>query len=137
MNSLLEFVSFLVKAMRRVHVVPKGMVDAIYAHLDHDEVIPFLLRQKMTRHLETLPRHLVNIGQDFLFVSRAEIAHVQNIFAHQALDLAFQFSRLGVFAVCISREEIRYKQSVERPRWVSARHTHDDGALSVSRKDVP
>ena len=61
-NRVLEFVTGLVESMRRVHVVPQGVMDAVGPHLDHDKVIPVVLREEMTRELEALPRHLVDVG---------------------------------------------------------------------------
>src|SRR5882762_3797376 len=98
MNRVLKFIPRYVETMSGIHIVPKRMVNTVHAHLNHHEKIPIFLRQQMPRELEALPSHLVNIRQNLLLVAGSKIAHIQNIFADNPLNLMFEFRRMRVLA---------------------------------------
>ncbi len=73
--------------MRRIHIVPQRMVDAVHAHLHDHEEVPVFRSQEMTRELEALAGHFINVSQNLFFVAGSIIAHIQNIFADHLFDL--------------------------------------------------
>ncbi len=112
-------------------------MDPVGAHLDHDEIIPVVLRQEMTRELEPLLRHLVNVGQDLFLVAGAEVAHVENVFPDDLLDLLFESRRVGVLAGGIRREEVGHHRAIERLGRVGARHADDNRAFAALGENFP
>ena len=91
----------------------------------------------MPRELETLPGHLVNIGQNLLLVAGSKITHIQNIFANYPLDLLFEFRRMGVLAGRVWSQEVRHHQAIQWAWRVGSRNAYDNGAFSIAREDIP
>src|SRR5262249_55570309 len=116
--------------VRRVHVIPERMVDAVGAHLYHDEIVPIILREEMPGELKALARHLVNVSQDFFLVAGAEVAHVEDVFSYDVFDLFLEVWRVSLFAGGIGSEKISHHRSVERLRRIGPWHADNDRALA-------
>ncbi len=88
------------------------MVDAVGPHLHHHKIVPVFAGEEMAGEMETFPRHLVNVGQDFFLVAGAEIADIENVFADDLLDLFFQLGRIGVFTCGVRSKEVRHHHAI-------------------------
>ena len=105
-NCVLELVAGLVEAMSWIHIIPKRMVNSVYAHFHHHKIIPIFLCKKMAGELEALSGHLINVSQDLILVAGAKIPHIQNIFPNYTRNFIFEFGRMCVIAARIWSQKV-------------------------------
>ena len=126
-----------VLAVGRIHVLPEAVVDAVRAHLDHCEELPRLGAQEVIGELEAPVGHLVDLAQEVVLVLRAELGAVEEVLAHDVLDLVAQGGWERVLGLRRGRQEARDHDAVERPDGEGARHAQHDAAHAAPSEDVP
>ena len=66
---------------------PEAMVDAVGAHLDHEEQVPGPRLEQILRQSEPLLGHLLDLVEQAVLVVGAEVLDVDEIVADDLLDL--------------------------------------------------
>ncbi len=78
-------------------------MDAVGAHLDHEEEIPRARLEQVLGELEALLGHLLDLGEEAVLVVGAEVLDVDHVVADELLDLVLQLGRVRVACSCACR----------------------------------
>ena len=127
----------LVAVVELVQVLPEAVVHAVEPDLDEREQLPRLRLEQVLGEPEALVGHLVDLPQQVVLVLGAEVRAVEEVLAHDLLDLAGEQRRVREAALARRRQEAADHDAVQRPRRVRARHADHDRRLSVARCHVP
>src|SRR5579885_3190303 len=132
-NAVVQAGIDLVPVVRRVVELPQAVMNAVGSHLHEHEEIPVLLHEPAFDQLEAFFGHGVNLAQQVILVLGAKIRHVDQVIAHDGLDLPHSGSRIGVGFIRIFRgrgEEAADLNAVHRLRGVGLRHANGDDFLA-------
>ena len=89
-------------------------------------------------HLEMLPRHVVDLVAQPVFVVGAEAFDVHRVFAHQPVDLLPDAGWIGVIVgLGVRRHEAADIDAVHVPRRIAGRHAHHHHVLVVRSQHIP
>ena len=137
-DGVLVRVPRLVQAMLRVEKAPEAVVDAIGAHLDHEEEVPRPGLEKVLGDLEALLRHLLDLGQEAILLPRCGSLDVDHVAADETLDLLLDLRRIGVLAsLRVRSEEARNHDAVDAADRIGLRDAEDDYRPPTEGEDVP
>ena len=136
-HRVLELVVGLVQAVLGIEVAPERVVDAVGAHLDHEEEIPRPRLQEMLRNLEPALGHRLDVAQHARLVLGPEVRHVDHVLADEPLDLLLERGRVRVLAARVRREEARDHDPVHRRYRVGLRDAEHDDLFALRAEEIP
>ncbi len=136
-HRVLELVVGLVQPVLRVEVAPERVVDAVGAHLDHEEEVPRPRLEQVLRDLEPALGHRLDVAQHARLVLRPEVRHVDHVLADEPLDLLLERGRIRVLTGRVRGEEARDHDAVHRRHRIGLRDAEYDDRAALPAEEIP
>src|SRR5579862_4700375 len=137
-NQIFVWIAGYVLAVQRVVILPKTVMDTVNADFDELKVIPFHAGHEVADHLEVLPRHVIDLVTQPVFVIGTKAFDIDRVFSYQTVDLLPDAGRISVI---VGRGVGRHKapdiHAVHAPWRKTGRHAHHHYALMLSSQDIP
>ena len=126
-DGLLVRVPGLVEPVLVVEEAPERVVDAVGAHLDHEEEIPGPRLEQVLGHAKAAHGHLLDLLEEALLLLRAKVVHVDHVAADEIVDLALELRGIRVLAgLRVGREKARDHDAVDAAHRIGLRNAEDD-----------
>ena len=137
-HRVLVRIAGLEQPMLGVGEAPEAVVDAVGAHLDHEEEIPGPGLEQVLCEAEPLLGHLLDLVEQAILVVGAEVLDVDEIVADDLLDLVLQLRRVRVPArPRVRGQEAGDERSVDAAGRIGLGHAEHDHVALLRREDVP
>src|ERR1700677_973529 len=124
--------------MQGIVIFPETVVDAVDADFDELEIFPVDRRHQIADYLEVLPRHVINLIAEPVFVIGPEASDVHRVIPYQPFDFLFDAGWIGVFVgLGIRRQKAPDVDALHVPRRIAWRHAHHYHVLAARAEHVP
>jgi hypothetical protein len=119
-------------------VLPETVMHAVDADFDELKIVPFQGGHQIADHLKMLPRHIVNLVAEPLFVVGAEAFDVYRILPYQVVDLLPYAGRVGIIVrLRVRGHEASDIDAIHASRGIAGRHSDNHHILVVCSQYVP
>ena len=137
-HALLVRVPGLIQPMLRIEEAPETVMDAVGAHLDHEEEIPGPRLEKVLGHAEAPRRHFLDLLEQRILLVGAKVVHVDHVAADELFDLRLELRRMRELARRgVGREEAGDHRAVDLRDRIGLRDADDDHRPAAVRQQVP